>query len=163
MEGSTPNAGSPGPSAAPSGGNILGQIEHFLDLYLGQKAPQIPAIWRERLVTVIPWISLIIFVLTLPTILFLLGIGAAFLPAAMVYGHSAGIGFTISMILLGLSLLLQLLSLPGLFKRTHAGWRFAYFAELVSILSSIIYFSIGGIIGSIVGLWILFQIKSYYK
>ncbi len=155
---------SPGGSAGSTSGNPLGMLEHFLDEYLGQKAPQIPAIWRQRLVTVIPWITLIIFVLTLPAILLVFGIGAVLIPGAMMVGGiGTGVGYTIGLIFLAVTLLLELIALPGLFKHTHQGWRFAYYASLLSMLHNIIYFSIGGIIGGIIGLWILFQIKSYYR
>lgn len=144
-------------------GNPLAQLEHFLDEYLGRKAPQIPAVWRQRLVTAIPWI-LIIFILSVPAVLVVLGIGSVFIPGAMMFGGIAGrLGYTISMIVFGASLLLELFALPGLFKHSYGGWRLLYYAALLSFVSNIVYFSIGGIIGGIIGLWILFQIKSYYK
>lgn len=150
-------------STGAPGHGPLAQLEAFLDEYLGRKAPQIPAVWRQRLVTAIPWITLIVFVLSLPAILLILGVGTVFIPGAMMFGGIAGgLGYTVSMIILGASLLLELFALPGLFKHSHSGWRLLYYAALLSFVSNIIYLSIGGIIGGIIGLWILFQIKSYY-
>jgi hypothetical protein len=152
------------PGSAPHSGNPLAMLEHFFDLYLGRKAPQIPAIWRQRLVTAIPWITLILLILSLPAVLILLGIGTFAIPGAMVFGGIAGgMGYTISVAILAVSLLLELFALPGLFKHSHGGWRLLYYAALLSLISNIIYFSIGEIIGGIIGLWILFQVKSHYN
>jgi hypothetical protein len=71
--------------------------------------------------------------------------------------------YTIAMLILGVSVLLEALSLPGLFKRTRQGWRYAFYATLVSVVGSLIGFDvIGAIVSAVVGFYILFQIRSYY-
>jgi hypothetical protein len=67
------------------------------------------------------------------------------------------------MIILGVSVLLEALSIPGLFKRSRQGWRYAYYATLVSIAGNLIGLHIvSAIVSALVGFYILFQIRPYY-
>ena len=53
----------------------------FLDFYLVKKAPfQIPDGAREWIVKFGPWITVVLLILTLPILLFALGLGAFFMP-----------------------------------------------------------------------------------
>ena len=53
----------------------------FLDFYLVKKAPfQIPDGGREWIVKFGPWITVVLLILTLPILLFALGLGAIFMP-----------------------------------------------------------------------------------
>src|SRR5687767_1057184 len=87
----------------------------FLDYYLVQKAPiQIPENGRELIVKFGPWVLLLILLITLPLVLFVLGIGTMVMPfGGPVY--AAGFGF--SAIFLILYYVLSIASLPGLFAR----------------------------------------------
>ena len=145
----------------------LGSLEETLDLYFGQKAPAIPPNVKELLVKFAPWITLFILVITLPAVLIALGLGALAAPLAFLigpgYGVSYGVAYTVGMVILGVSVLLEALSVPGLFRRTRQGWRYAYYATLVSIVGSLIGLNIvSAIVSAVVGFYILFQIKSYY-
>ena len=133
----------------------------FLDFYLVQKAPfQIPAEIKELLVKFGPWIALVLLVLTLPGLLVLLGIGTAFMPFGGV-GHAAG--FTYLTVLLLAQLVLLVMALPGLFKRKMSAWKLMLWSQLVGIVFSLLSGSIlGAIIGGLIGLYILFQIRSLY-
>lgn len=142
-------------------------LEETLNLYFGQKAPAMPANVKELLVKFAPWITLFILVITLPAVLIALGLGALAAPLAFLigpgYGVSYGVTYTVSMVILGASVLLEALSLPGLFKRTRQGWRYAYYATLVSVVGSLIGLNIvGAIVSAVVGFYILFQIRPYY-
>lgn len=146
-----------------SGGSPLKQLESWLEEYLGHKAPQLPEKWRETLVKIIPWITLIIMVLALPVILFALGIGTFVAPFAFYGGLNAGGMYMVGMILSVVSIVLEVMALPGLFKRSMQGWRFAYYASLVTAISAIVMFNFSSLIGVIIGLYILFQIKKLYR
>lgn len=164
----------PGQSAPqqtpPSGnkGSILHQLEMWLDLYLGQKAPRIPDNWRENIVKVAPWITLILLVIALPAMLFLftvaLGLSAVSIPFA--YG-AAGAHFggmlIVTFVLTLVSLILEVLALPGLFHKQRKGWLFLFYSTLIGGVLNIVSFHIGGLIGTVLGLYLLFQIRSYYK
>jgi len=134
----------------------------FLDFYLVKKAPfQIPDAGRELIVKFGPWIILILLVVALPALLFLLGIGSALMPFGGV-GYASGFGLAAIFLIIRLGL--QAASLPGLFARKMIGWKLAFYGQLVSFVYSLAsYAIIGGIIGTLIGLYILFQVRSLYK
>jgi len=134
----------------------------FLDFYLVKKAPfQIPEGGREFIVKFGPWISIVLLVLSLPLLLFALGLGAVFAPLG---GLGAVSGFGIAAITLIIHLGLWIAALPGLFARKMSGWRLLFYGELFSIATSLLNGSIvGAIIGGLIGLYILFQVRTKYS
>jgi hypothetical protein len=145
----------------------MATLEETLDLYFGQKAPALPSNIKELLVRFAPWITLILLILTLPLVLIALGLGALAAPFAFLagpaYGVSYGVNYTIAMIVIAVSLVFEALSIPGLFRRTAQGWRYSFYATLVSILGSLVNFQVGSaLLTALIGFYVLFQIKSYY-
>jgi hypothetical protein len=134
----------------------------FLDYYLVQKAPfQIPDGGREWIVKYGPWIAVVLLILTLPPLLFALGIGAVVMPFAGV-GYAAG--FTYLTILVLVNVGLMVMALPGLFGRKIAGWNLLFYAQLVGFLTSLLSGSVlGGLIGLLISLYILFQVRGLYR
>lgn len=146
----------------------LGQLEKTLDLYLGEKAPQLPKNVREIIVNLAPWLTLIGIVISLPLVLLALGLGALATPFMFLAGPAAGVSYgvnyTISMVVLGVALVLDAFAIPGLFSRSRKGWRLVYWAVLVSLVSNLFTLNIvGGLVGALISLYFLFQIKEYYK
>lgn len=150
----------PSPAPAPQGprpSGFMGTLEY----YFGQKAPQLPAGFKEWLVKFGPWIELILLILAAPMILGLLGLNVGFRGMMGLYGYSSGWG--LYSILIAAQMVLQIISLPGLFKRQMAGWNFAFYAMIAGVVASLVMGSIGGaIISAVIGLYFLFQIRSYY-
>ncbi|MBI4039940.1 chromate transporter [Candidatus Daviesbacteria bacterium] len=139
-------------------------LETQLDLYLGKKAPSLPTAWKEFIVNVMPWATLIIFIITLPLVLTFFGISAFLLPISFLGGVGNGFGYTLSVIVVGASLVLDALAIPGLFKRAARSWRLLYWSALLNAVYNLVTLNLGGlIIGTLISLYILFQIKSYYK
>lgn len=134
----------------------------FLDYYLVQKAPfQIPDGGREWIVKYGPWIAVVLLILTLPPLLFALGIGAVVMPFAGV-GYAAG--FTYLTVLVLVNVGLMVMALPGLFARKIAGWNLLFYAQLVGFLTSLLSGSVlGGLIGLLISLYILFQVRGLYR
>jgi hypothetical protein len=134
----------------------------FLDFYLVKKAPfQIPAAGREWIVQYGPWIAVVLLVLSLPAALFVLGVGTTLMPFG---GWGYATGFGMAAIALIIHLVLMVLALPGLFARKMSGWRLMFYAQIVSAVSSILAGSIlGGLIGALISLYILFQVRVLYK
>lgn len=132
-----------------------------LDEYLVKKAPfQLPEGAKEFLVRFGPWISLVMLVLTLPILLFALGIGAMLSPFA---GIAYTSGFGISAILALVQIVLLVMALPGLFARKMSGWTLLFYEQLVSIVGSLVAGAIiGGLFWGVVGLYLLFQIREKY-
>jgi len=63
---------------------------------------------------------------------------------------------------------LMAMSISGLMNRKIQGWRYIYYSELLSIVYAVLFtYGIGSaiwsLIGVFIGLYIIFQVKSYYK
>ena len=142
----------------------LKNLEDWFELYLVKKAPGIPYKFKEIIVKLAPWLTLIFFVLSLPVILFTLGLGTILAPFTFLAGVKAGMSFGLGLVFTAACLVLEAIAIPGLFKRTIQAWRLVYYAALLGGVQSLFSFNLGGlIIGTGISLYLLFQVKSYYK
>lgn len=148
---------------------IIDSLEAILDEYLVKKAPfTLPVDAKEFIVKVAPYLVIIFAVIAIPGIFLALGISAIALPFAAVgyaFGHGFGFIAIISLIISIAALVLELVAVPGLFKRTKSAWQLVFYASIVSFIGSIISIHgiVGAIIGVIIGWYILFQVKDLYK
>lgn len=139
-------------------------LEAELAPFFTTKAPfQFPINFREGFVKYWPIVSLVLLILALPAILVFLGIGTALMPVSFMGGIGTGIGYTVVMVLTLVQLVLSGLALPGLFNRKRNGWVLSYYAQLLSVLVSVLSFRILGIILGLLFLMLLFQVREYYK
>lgn len=140
--------------------DFIKDIEKLGDEYLVEKAPfAIPQDIKEFIVKAAPYITILWLIVSLPVILALLWIGvmAAFVPVA-------GIIVFFSMALTAVGFVLQAMAIKPLFARARKWWLYTFYAGLLSFLAAVLHGSIiGPIIGWVVGMYILFQVKSYYK
>jgi lysylphosphatidylglycerol synthetase-like protein (DUF2156 family) len=142
----------------------LNQLEVTLEEYFVKKAPTIPENIKEIIVNFAPWITLVILIITLPAVLFVFGLGTLLAPFSFLGGIQAGFSYTLSMIVLAVSLVLEALAIPGLFKRSKGGWNLVFYASIINAVSNLISFNIVSlIVGTLISWYILFQVKSYYK
>ena len=134
----------------------------FLDFYLVHKAPfQIPDAGREWIVRFGPWITLVLLILLLPPLLIAFGIGTSLIPFGGV-GYAAGFGFFPLAVIVEIGLMAA--ALPGLFDRRMAGWNLLLYAQLVSIVRSLLMGAIvGGLLLGLISLYILFQVRPLYR
>jgi hypothetical protein len=133
----------------------------FLEYHLVTNAPfQLPDGVRTVLAAIVPWLVLLGTVLAVPGILIMLGIGTFAVPFGVAYVPGLGIA-TIAAIA---GFVLNALALPGLFGRGMAGWTWIFYGELVSIASSLLRGAVvSAVIGGLIGLYLLFQIKREYR
>lgn len=160
----------PSPPAAPSSRSFFAQIESFLELYLVTKAPwQLPIKAKDFFVKFAPWANIIGLVFLVGILLPLLGLSALFAGigfglAGLNYYHEVGFLYIGILIDVGLTVVLSVMAAPGLFKHTKFAWRLSIYQILLRFVYSVIfYFSVGGILGTILSLYFWFQIKEYYK
>jgi len=150
------------PQKSPSG-NPLKQLEDILDLYLGQKAPALPQNIKEMIVNFAPWLIIVTIVLASPLIFTALGIGAFLAPFTFLGGARYGVNFSLSLLILAASLIVEIIAVPGLFKKTAASWKLIFYATLINGVYSLARTDLGSlIIGTGLSLYILFQVKKYY-
>ena len=149
--------------------SLMGQLESNLDEYLGKKAPRMPKEWREFLVKAAPYLAILGVVLGIPAVLTLLGLGAFLVPFGTLGGIVTGrpflgVGYIINIAFLIVILVIEALSISPLFKRSKTGWNYMYYATLLGAVQNLVSFNIGGlIIGTLISLYLLFQVKEYYK
>lgn len=146
-------------------GSALNQLEISLDEYLGKKAPQLPEGVKEFIVKIAPWLTLIGVIASIPAILVAFGLGSFVAPSVSdskfgLYGPN----YLISMLVLAVAVVLEAVAIRGLFSRQIRAWRLLYFATLVGFVSNLVTLNvIGGLLGTLISLYFLFQIKSYYR
>ena len=141
---------------------ILSKLDNFLEEYLVKKVPGLPKQIKELLVNYGPYLIIVSLFFAIPSILALLGLSTLSLPFRS-FGR-LGFNYTLSTIVLLVTLVLRVIALPGLLKKKASAWKLMYYAVLVGALHSLLLFNLGGlIIGSLLSLYVLFQIKSYYK
>lgn len=149
-------------------------LEGFFDTYLRIKAPfQLPAGAKEWIVKYGPWIMLVLIVISafviIPMLLVALGLRTATVQVQMAYGVQTawtGMGTMGWVKLAGglIALVMEAIAIPSLMKRKLSGWKLVYYAGLVSAVCSILTFDIiGFVLGLVIGMYFLFQIRSYYK
>ena len=149
--------------------SVLGQLTDTLDLYLVKKAPfSLPDNVKEIIVNLAPWATIILMLIAIPGVLFVLGLGAVVAPfTAMMgpgYALSYGLNYTVAMIITAVAIVLELVAIPGLFKRSRKAWNLLFYASLVSLVSGILSGGlIGTIIGAVIGWYFLFQVRELYK
>ena len=143
---------------APPPNDIMDRLEY----YLVKQAPfQIPGDIRELLVKYGPWIAVFLLVITLPALLVAFGIGVALLPFG---GAAYAGGFTFFTILTIINVGLLALALPGLFARKMAGWNLLFYAQVLSFAASVASGAlVSGIVGLVISLYILFQVRGLYR
>jgi hypothetical protein len=134
----------------------------MLDYYLVKKAPfALPANAKEWIVKFGPWIDVILLIIFLPVILFALGMSAVFMPFAMMSGAA---GFGLASIIMVAQLGLMIAALPGLFARKISGWNLSFYSVVANLVYGLFTGAIlSGLLGALVSLYILFQIKALYK
>jgi hypothetical protein len=140
------------------------KLEELLEVYFGEKAPALPEGIREFIVNFGPWITLLMVIAALPVMLAVLGLGTAAIPFSYLGGFQFGLRHTLSMFLVGATLVLDTVALPGLFKRKLTAWRLIFYVSLISAAQNALTMNFSGlIIGSLISWYVLFQIKKLYR
>lgn len=131
------------------------------------KTPSLPKNVKDILVKITPILALVFGILGVLGAIAGLGLLTVFSPLAALGGvngvSSYGGGFIAALFLLASSILL-LAAFPGTKARKKQGWNLLFWSEMVGLIGSIVSLSFfSGIIGALIGFYLLFQIKSYYK
>lgn len=128
------------------------------------KLPSLPGNVKEIIVKIAPWIALIFGVIGVLGSLTATGLLTALSPfIALGGGLGAAAGGIIGAVLGLVSSVLMLLAFPGLRDRKMVGWKYSFYGELTSVISSLVAFNlVGAVVGALIGFYFLFQIKSYY-
>jgi len=145
-----------------TGNDIIGTMEKWY-----AKAPVLPTNVKEVIVKFAPILALVFGILGVVGAIGGLGLLTVFSPLAMLGGaktiSSYGGGFISALFWLA-SAVLMLIAYPGINARKQKGWNWLFWSEVVSIVGTLLSYAIlSGIVGGLIGFYILFQVKSYYK
>ncbi len=163
----------------------LAQLEAKLEEVLGKKAPvQLPDNTRKTLVEYLPWINLVLGVLAFLTaralwhwahlanalIDYVNNLNQAY-GAAQVSTHRLTTVVWLGIVVLVIEGLLFIAAFPGTRDRKKSGWDLLFYAALVNVVYGVVilfsdYGGVGRLITTLLssglGLYFLFQIRSYY-
>lgn len=163
----------------------LSGLETKLEEVFVKKAPfQLPQNGKKWIVQWSPWINLVLGLLTLWAAKALWDLGhtvntlVGYLnDLSVAYGGNTaspelGVFYWVSLIVLIAEAVLMLAAVPGLMKRSKSrGWNLVFLGALANIAYGVFYLFtdqggvgsfISSLIGSAIGLYILFQIREYY-
>ena len=131
------------------------------------KAPQLPKNWQDTLARIAPILSLIFGILGIIVAIGGLGVLTATSPLAFLGGaqtvSSYGTGFISTLIYLVGSVLL-LAAYPGLKAKKYKGWTLLFWSEAANLIGGLVSLAFASaIISALIGFYLIFQIRSYYK
>jgi len=140
-----------------------------LEPYFTTKAPfQLPVKAKDWIVNYAWIISLVLAVLLVPAMFALLSVYGWVGAVAGVYGVAISPLYWIAGLALVIQFVFLVLSISGLKNKSYAkGWKIVLYGEVFGFVYSLLYFSVGnlvsGLISLVISLYLLFQVKSYYK
>lgn len=143
------------------------QLTKMLDPYYA-KLPVLPKGAVDFIVNVTPWVTLVLGVLALLGGVAAFGLLTALSPFAAVAGagQPAVAGLLASLVLL-VQGIIYLIAFSPLRARKVKGWNLLVWALVLSVVSSLFYLRIYGVVSSLfwalVGYYFLYQIRSSYK
>ena len=146
---------------------FLGDIEKLGDDYLVKKAlRQMPASRKDFIVKVLPWLVIISAILSIPAIVGWLSVllGRSYGgPFRGPYWASAFPIMIIQIVVAIATTILNFKAFDPLRKKQYGGRAFVFYASLISFVGNLLDGGvIGAIIGLLLGMYILFQIKERY-
>jgi len=163
--------------------SALQPLEKNLDDLFVKKAPPLPASGKKALVEYLPWINLVLGLLALLVVYGLWNwahadnglinyansLSSAY--GGPTVGNRLSFGIWLGLVVLTVEALLYIAAFPATRERKKSGWNLMFYAMLVNLLYGVIiaFTSYGGVgsligtvIGSAIGLYLLFQIRSSY-
>lgn len=145
----------------------MSKLERWLEPMFA-RLPHFPPSARETLVSVAPWFALIFGVLGLAALFSIGAFASLFSPLILLAGGFAGILVFVNILLGLIAAVLQVLAFKPLQDHRKSGWNFLFYGSVLSMLSGILGVlfmqnGIGGVLGPLIGFWILFEIRPAYR
>lgn len=164
--------------------SALQPLEDSLNDVFVKQAPALPAGGKKWLVTYLPWINLVLGLFTLYGV-YLVWHWAHYTNSLInyanslssIYGgatvsvHRLGLGIWLGLIALAVEAILYIAAFQSTKAHKKAGWDLLFYALLINVVYGVIimltaYGSFGNLlsalIGSAIGLYLLFQIRASY-
>lgn len=139
------------------------KLDEFFTKLFVEKAPKLSEKGKGWIVKILPWLTLILGLVALPAILAGLGLGAIVTPFLILGGGTKHLGWSFLFLISAIQTIMELVAVPGLFKKSKKGWQLLYWANLLGLASSVLSFSGMGLVITAVSLYLLYQIKNNYR
>lgn len=140
------------------------QWEKTLDQYFVGKAPALPKGIKDALVKYGPYLVILSVIFGIQALIGLLNLNSMTSSLYRALGYSMGLSYYLGIAFSAAMLVLQGLSIKGLLARKKQGWNMLFYSTLVGGLQSLVNMNLVGLVlGMGLGLYVLFQIRSYYK
>lgn len=132
-------------------------------VFSSKKIPALPENVKELIVKLSPWFATISMLMLLPLILAAFGLSAIALPFSYLGGLHMGFSYTLGLVFSFGMIVLELMAIPGLFKREQKAWRLIFYSTLLSLVQQLLSFNLGSlVIGGAISFYFLFQVKGKY-
>lgn len=144
--------------------SFLKKMENFFQGYLHDKAPALPEKMKKIITQYGPWLLVVFLIIGFFALFAGFGITITSIAALLM----RNIGQALIIILLNAIMIvvfvLEALAVPGLLKMKKKSWYLVYYATLLGFVQSLLVANIVmGVVFTLLSLYILFQIKSFYK
>jgi len=134
-----------------------------------EKTPHLPNNARESIVKVAPWIALIVGIFGLFSVFPILS--SVFMLASLPYARMMGGWYPailVSLAFLVVGSVIDLLAFKPLSDRRKKGWNLLFYGTCLGFVSTLVDMfsgspSLSGVVGTLIGLWLLFEIRGLYK
>lgn len=150
-------------SSTNASANVVNTMGEWFD-----KFPALPKKWQETLARIAPVLAIIFGILGIIVAIAGLGLLTATSPLSFLGGASTvssyGTGILATIIYLVASVLL-LAAYPGLKAKKYKGWNLLFWSEAVNLIGGIVAMTslVSVVIGALIGFYLVFQIRSYFK
>jgi hypothetical protein len=134
--------------------DYVNRLDTVLYEYLVKKAPAIPPSGKNAVVMVIPWLTIVFFVIGL----FPLITGGIL--SILTLNLNSMVATAVSLAIA----LIEVIAFPYLLKRQMRGWKLLFYAGLLNIVEFLLAGNIiGGILITLLLFYLLYQIKELYQ
>lgn len=121
--------------------------------------PHLPENIRQVLVSIAPWLALVFGILGV-----LAGIGRMGIsPFTLFGGVRVGMTVFFSGLVTLASSILMLMAFPKLMKKSYTGWVYLFWSEALNAAFALLSISLGIVVSILLALYLLFEVKKYYK
>lgn len=132
--------------------------------YLYEKFPRVPEAPRRLVAKFIPYAVIILILWQVYALIQYISFELVTPSAAYLYAVGGG-GFGIlGIMLVGMAVVLECVSLSGLFKYQRIGWLYLFWGQILIVLNDLVHLNvINFIFGGLVSMVVLFQIRAFYR
>ncbi len=132
--------------------------------YFYEKAPPTPESIR-RMIAKYLIIGLLLFILWQGyTLVKYISFELTAPSVSYLYSYGSGGYGIIGIMLVGMSIVMELAALLGLFHYKRIGWLYLFYGQILAILNELVHLNlINFIFGTIISFYLLFQIRGYYR